>query len=192
MANIHTLEEPAPAEPTPFATSASAAFTDHAVEPGEEALVMRGLRNEDLVKVEKHLLDLCRIDRATRFLGAPSDEVVSGYARQLDPSASTMVGAFGLSGRLLGFAEAQPTETKGRVEIAVTVAHDCRRRGLGRALVARVVELSFDEGAHTAEFNFCPSNKAIVRLILALGGRFGPSIGTASISHGSKIEQQTA
>ena len=192
MANIQMLQHSAPVEPMPFGALASAVLDNSPIGPGDEELALRGLRADDLAMIEEHLLDLCRTDRAMRFLGAQNDEAVSSYARHLDPSASIMVGAIAPSGRLLGFAEAQPTEARGKVEIAVTVAHAWRRRGLGRALVARVIVLSFADGAHIAEFNFCPSNKAIVCLVASLGGRFGPLLGTASISRGSRLERLVA
>jgi GNAT superfamily N-acetyltransferase len=192
MAPIHTLQQSALVEPMRFGTLSPAILDTRPSELGGERLLMRRLRTADLTKIEEHLLDLCRVDRATRFLGALSDEMISSYARHLDPSAAIMVGVLAPSGRLLGFAEAEPSEATGTVEIAVTVAHDFRRKGLGRALVAQVVELSFIEGARIAEFNFWPSNKAIVCLISSLGGRFGPFIGQASISRGSKPEKRAA
>jgi hypothetical protein len=192
MANIQMLQHSAPLESMRLGALASAALDNEPVGLREDRLTLRRLRSEDRAQIEQHLLDLCRTDRAMRFLGAQNDEVVSSYAKYLNPSASIMVGALAPSGRLLGFAEAQPTEARGKVEIAVTVTHAWRRRGLGRALVARAIVLSFVDGAHVAEFNFCPSNKAIICLVASLGGRFGPLSGTASISRGSRLERLVA
>jgi GNAT superfamily N-acetyltransferase len=171
--------QPKPLQTVPFGSSISSSREANLPHNG---FAMRRLHDGDLPQIERHLLDLGRLDRTTRFLGAHCDEVISAYVRRLDPSAAIMIGAFASSGRLLGFAEAQPAEAKDAIDIAVTVAGDQRRKGLGKELVARVIELAFATGARQAEFNFDPSNEAIVRLISSLGGKFGLPFGQATIS----------
>jgi GNAT superfamily N-acetyltransferase len=181
MTNTQIERQPEPPHPTPFGMAAPGITVFREASVTGDALAMRRLDEGDLPEIERHLLDLGRFDRATRFMGAPSDAAISAYARRLDPSAAIMIGGFARSGRLLGFAEAQPTDAEDTVEIAVTVAGDYRRKGLGKQLVARLVELALAGGASRAEFNFCPSNTAIVRLIASLGGQFGLPFGQASI-----------
>lgn len=181
MINVQAELRPKPLQPAPFGISGSTITSHCEVNGPSNALVIRTLDGGDLSEIERHLLDLNLADRATRFMGGRSNEAISAYARRLDASAAIMIGAFSSTGRLLGFAEAHPIPVEDAVEIAVTVADEHRRKGLGKELVARLTELAFAEGARRAEFNFCLSNRAIMRLIASLGGQFGPSSGQASI-----------
>jgi ribosomal protein S18 acetylase RimI-like enzyme len=176
-------------EPPPFGFSAPPDFLSRSFDLGGESLVMRKLHGADLDEIERHFLELARLDRAARFMSAPSDEAVRAYARRIDPSSAAVIGAFAPAGRLVGLAEAQPTEKPGTVEIAVTVAGDYQRKGLGRELVRRLVALAFANGAQAAEFYFCPSNKPIIRIVSSLGGRFGKAFGQASISRAANIDR---
>jgi RimJ/RimL family protein N-acetyltransferase len=174
-------------EPTRFSAPAYPNLASGEFDLAGERLVIRKLHSADLDEIQRHFLDLARFDRAARFMSAASDEAVKSYLRGIDQSAATMIGAFALSGRLVGLAEAQPTEEAATVEIAVTVAADYQLKGLGRELVRRLIALAFAEGVRIAEFNFCPSNKPIIRIVSSLGGRFGKLLGQASISRAANI-----
>jgi GNAT superfamily N-acetyltransferase len=147
----------------------------------EAELELRRLDTGDLAAVEQHLLRLSPADRTARFLHGVGDAGICAHARRLDPSRAILIGAFNLSGRIVGVAEAQPTEVPGTAEVAVSVDEPYRWRGLGRGLVARLLALAFAGGAQSAEFIFDPSNRALARLVSGLGGRFG-TLGHASIS----------
>jgi ribosomal protein S18 acetylase RimI-like enzyme len=147
----------------------------------EAELQLRRLDTGDLAAVERHLLKLGPADRTARFLHGVGDAGIRAHARRLDPSRAILIGAFSLSSRIVGVAEAQPTEVPGTAEVAVSVDEAYRRLGLGRRLVVRLLALAFAGGAQSAEFIFDPSNRALVRLVRGLGGRFG-TLGHASIS----------
>ena len=174
-------------QPRRFGSSAPSDLSSRSFDLRGERLEMRKLHGADLDEIERHFLELVRLDRATRFASTLNDEAVRAYARRIDPSSATLIGAFASAGRLVGLAEAQPTEKPGTVEIAVTVAGDYQRKGLGRELVRRVVALAFAYGAEAAELYFCPSNKPIIRIVSSLGGRFGRQLGQASISRAANI-----
>jgi RimJ/RimL family protein N-acetyltransferase len=169
-------------DPTRFSAPALPNLASREFDLAGEELVMRELYNADLDEIGRHFLDLARCGRAARLTSA-SDEAVKTYLRRIDQSAATMIGAFAASGRrLVGIAEAQPTEKAATIEIAVTVAADYRRKGLARELVRRLVALAFAGGVRTVEFNFRPSNKPVIRIVSSLGGRFGNLLGQASIT----------
>jgi ribosomal protein S18 acetylase RimI-like enzyme len=151
------------------------------VEIEHDALQVRRLRVEDLGAMERHLLELAPSDRRLRFLYRPDDRAISAYVRGLDPSKVILIGAFDPSERLVGLAEAHPVGATRTVEVAMTIAADWRRCGLGARLVARSVTLAFAQGARCAQFNFASDNAAVVRLVRALGGRTGAALGQAEI-----------
>lgn len=148
---------------------------------GDVVLHVRQLGTDDLRAIEQHLLSLGPPDRRSRFFCNRDDAAISAYARRLDPSRAVLIGAFDPSEGLIGLAEAHPTDTMGTVEVAVTIDAAFRRRGLARRLVTRVLALAFGRGARSAELNYAPGNRPLVALVRALGGRFGPKLGYASI-----------
>ena len=151
------------------------------IEVGDIVLDIRQLGTNDSRAIERHLLALARLDRQARFLGILSDERISAYARRLDPLSMVLIGAFDPNARMVGLAEAVPTDAGRKVEIAVSIDPAFRRRGLGRRLVARALTAAFARGAQLAEFTFAPGNRPVISMVQALGGRFGPKLGDASI-----------
>jgi GNAT superfamily N-acetyltransferase len=152
---------------------------------GDVLLHVRRLGTGDLRAIAQHLLVLRLPDRRSRFLGNLADAAISAYARRLDPLRAILIGAFDPGERLVGLAEAHPTDTVGKVEVAVSIDAAFRCRGLGRRLVARALALAFGHGAQSAEFNYAPDNRPLVALVRAIGGRFGPKVGYASIARSS-------
>jgi ribosomal protein S18 acetylase RimI-like enzyme len=142
---------------------------------------VRQLGVADVPAIEEHLLKLAPPDRRARFLTA--DEVISDYVRRLNPFRAVLIGAFDLSERVVGLAEAHPTVGTRKAEAAITVDVAFRRRGLGRQLGARALGLAFALGVKSVEFNFMPSNQALVCLVRSLGGRIGPTFDYAWIDH---------
>jgi ribosomal protein S18 acetylase RimI-like enzyme len=146
------------------------------VSAAETAVRLGGLRvgqlgPSDLPAVARHLLELPRLDRGSRFLGYPSDSAIAGYVRGIDPSHTVLIGAFASSDRIVGLAEAHPTVSPHTVEVAVSIDPALRRCGLGKGLVARALEAAFARGMQSAEFTFAPDNYALARLVKTLGGR---------------------
>jgi GNAT superfamily N-acetyltransferase len=162
------------------------------IEIEQDALQVRRLRAEDLGAMERHLLELAPSDRRSRFLYRPDDRAINAYVRGLDPSKVILIGAFDTSERLVGLAEAHPAAATCTVEIAITIAAEWRRCGLGAHLVARSVKLAFAQGARSAQFNFASDNAAVVRLARALGGRTGIAPGQAEIGRiGDEVAPNT-
>jgi len=171
---------------------AGSAMPGASSEPGHAGLRVRRLDATDLPAVERHLLGLGPSDRRARFFGNRTDATIAAYARGLDPSAAILIGALDAGGRLVGLAEAHPTDTPHIVEIAVSVDPPLRRRGLGQRLVAGALAVAFARGAESAEFVFASDNRALIGLVRALGGRMGPSLGRASIRRAADAEQHKA
>jgi hypothetical protein len=88
--------------------------------------------------------------------------LISAYPRRLDPLCLVLIGAFDFSERLVGLAEAHPIAGKEYVEIGITVGVASQRRGLGGD---RAPWLWYSYSASGREFNFLPSNLALVRLV---------------------------
>ena len=144
--------------------------------PGHVGLRVRRLGAADRPAIERHLLGLAPSDRRARFLGARGDAVIAAYARALDPSDTILIGAFDAGDRLVGLAEAHPTDTPHLVEVAVSVDPPLRRRGLGQRLVTCALAVAFARGARSAEFVFHSDNGALIGLVRAIGGWLGPRL----------------
>jgi GNAT superfamily N-acetyltransferase len=124
------------------------------IEVGDVALYVRQLGTNDTRA--KHLLALPKPDRQARFHGILSDDAISAYARRFDAFSMILVGAFDCTKRLVGLAEAVPTDAGRKVEVGVSVDPAFRRRGLGQRLVARALIAAFAHGAQLAECTFAP------------------------------------
>jgi hypothetical protein len=99
------------------------------------------------------------LDRRDCLFRHTGDEVISAYLRRLDPLCLVLIGAFDFSEGLVGLAEARPIAGMEYVEIGY------RWRGLSAArpwgyLIARAL---YSHSACGREFNFRPSNLALVR-----------------------------
>ena len=146
------------------------------------AQTIRRLHTGDLVAIERHLLGLSQLDRAARFLGNCSDARFCAYARGLDPSTAILLGGFNPGGRLIGLAEAHPTDTPGTAEIAMSIDPAYRRQGLCRRLFVRLLDLTFASGVQSVESRFDPRNQAVIRFGVSMGARLDPSSGHVAIS----------
>ncbi|HET6519537.1 MAG TPA: GNAT family N-acetyltransferase [Geminicoccaceae bacterium] len=145
---------------------------------------VRRLGRHDLPAIEEHLLALGPMDRHGRFHACLGDAAIAGYVRRIDFGRMILVGAVGgPGGRIVGLAEAHLDGplAPAAAEVSVSVLPSERRRGIGRRLVARAVDLAFERGAGRAEFVFNPDNRALARLVGALGGRVQAARGHACI-----------
>jgi ribosomal protein S18 acetylase RimI-like enzyme len=141
-----------------------------AIGVGHAGLNVRRLGAGDVPAIARHLVELSPADRVARFPCKCDDDVSAACAGQLDPSAAILIGAFDRSGRIVGLAEAQQGEAPHTVEMAVSIDPAFRRRGLARRLAARTLALAFARGARSATFSFAPDDRAVTRLVQALGG----------------------
>ncbi len=140
------------------------------------ALLIRPLDHGDRAALTAHLIGLPREDRRTRFSGNVSDAAIQRHCDELDLGETVCFAAFDAAGDMIGAAlgfacGAGAGHQRWFVEIAVSVAPEHRRRGLGADLVGRVCGAVSARGAHAAVFEFDPSNIAIRGLVRHLGGR---------------------
>jgi hypothetical protein len=165
-----------------FGAGAGTAPSSCELDVKEAAQSIRRLDAGDLAAIERHLLGLSQLDRAARFLGNCSDARFCAYARGLDPSTAILLGGFNPGGRLIGLAEAHPTDTPGTAEIAMSIDPAYRRQALGRRLFVRLLDLTFASGVQSVESRFDPRNQAVVRFGVSMGARLDPSSGHVAIS----------
>jgi GNAT superfamily N-acetyltransferase len=143
---------------------------------------IRKLGATDLCLVERHLLELPFAARRARFHSPLSGTAITAYVRRIEPARIVLVGAIeAATGRLVGLAEAHPTETPWTVEMAISVHELYQQQGLGGRLLSRALELAFEAGADIAQFVFAPDNRALMRLVRHLGGRIDALRGQAWI-----------
>jgi ribosomal protein S18 acetylase RimI-like enzyme len=151
------------------------------------------LGHDDLPRVEQHLLALGEMDRRARFGTAIRDLGISAYVRRVDPSRAIMIGAVdGRSGHIVGLAEAQPSMTPQRVEMAVSVLPDFRRHGIGQRLLRQAVAGAFETGIEVAEFFFSPDNRPVIGLVRKLGARIAATFDRAEILYASPYRNAPA
>lgn len=143
-----------------------------AVDGQASQLEIRTLDDLDLPEIERHLLALDIISRRSRFGSAFADTSVVAYVRLIDLKRALLVGAIDRTDGLVGLAEAQPTKSPSRVEMAVSVHMPYRLQGLGGYLVTRTMNDAFARGIEVAEFLLARDNQAIVGLVRAVGGHF--------------------
>ena len=149
-------------------------------------LLIRRLEQDDRAALAAHLIGLPPEDRRTRFSGNLRDEAIRRHCDELDLEETVCFAALDATGAVvgaaLGFAcGVGAGHRRWFAEIAVSVAPEHRRRGLGADLVARVCGAVSARGADSAVFEFDPSNIAIRGLVRQLGGRFAPRADSCEI-----------
>jgi ribosomal protein S18 acetylase RimI-like enzyme len=166
-----------------FATDSLSEWTE-----GPAPLIRR-LHPSDLPAIEMHLLGLDFHDRRLRFFREATDAQVRAYVRDIDWSCSLILGAI-RADRVVAMAEAlfDCSGAPHHAEIAVSVDHDLRRRGLGGHLIAQAVERVGALGARQTSLSFLRENRPIQRIVRALGGLLDMedlvgSIPTAAFAH---------
>jgi ribosomal protein S18 acetylase RimI-like enzyme len=133
---------------------------------------IRALDDHDLPMIERHLLALDSLSRRARFGSAFADTSIVAYVRRIDLKRALLMGAVDRTDGIVGLAEAQPTTSPLRVEMAVSVHEQYRHCGLGGYLVSRTMSEAFSRGVEVADFLFARDNQAIVGLIRAVGGHY--------------------
>ncbi len=129
-------------------------------------LLIRRLEPNDRAALAAHLIGLPPEDRRTRFSGQPRDEAIRRHCDDLDLEETVCFAAFDTAGAAVGAALGFPCGVSAGhchwfAEIAVSVAPEHRRGGLGAALVTRVCDAVSALGANAAVFEFDPSNVAM-------------------------------
>jgi GNAT superfamily N-acetyltransferase len=151
--------------------------------PGRHGVQLRRLGDEDLARIELHLLSLDMPSRNSRFHSGFGDAAVAAYVRGLDPGSDVLFGAVDAgTGRIVGLAEARPANAPKTVDLAASVLPSHRKRGLAHALVTRAVGVASAQGATAADLRFAPDNLAANRIAARLGARFrAPGLAVAQL-----------
>jgi ribosomal protein S18 acetylase RimI-like enzyme len=149
-------------------------------------LIICRLGPSDRAALAEHFLSLLRQDRRTRFGGNASDASIRRHCDDLDLAETVCFAALDAAGAVVGAAfgfayGAGDGPHRRCVEVAVSVAPEHRRRGLGTDLVSRVHHATAACGADAAVFEFDPSNAAIRGLVRRLGGLVPPPADSCTI-----------
>lgn len=142
------------------------------------------LGESDRPAIERHVLALGHADRVRRFRARRSDVALALYAGRIDFARTYMVGALDGPSRLVGLAETQLDHEpgRGRAGIAVSIEAPFRGMGLGRQLLALVMDEAFARGAPALEFRFAPGDPVSLRLAAALGAEIDLDAGYALLT----------
>jgi GNAT superfamily N-acetyltransferase len=131
----------------------------------------RQLDLADASAIVQHYLALPPHDRSLRFGVAKSDEAVTRYCAAIDWRRSRLIGYFARR-RLRGLLELSPPlsgPSRAR-EVAVVVAPDWRRRGIGKGLVRAALAAAEQGCCDRLLFFWQPSNDGFPRFLAACGG----------------------
>ena len=133
-------------------------------------MTIRPLGRRDAIVLLAALHRADPMDLRRRFLGAPPpDSYIVNQLRQADGVHDLVLGAFADTGRLVGVAQFDRPDDKPSAEVAIEVAKDWQRDGLGIELMTRLVELARSRGIHEFTATYFADNIPICRLLAAIG-----------------------
>ena len=145
-------------------------------------LLIRRLGPQDSAALADHFIDLSPRDRRTRFGGNASEATIEQHCETLDLGETVCFAALDPAGNVVGAALGfRYGHGRQFAEVAVSVAAQYRRRGLGTDLVTRVCDAVSASGADAVVFEFDPSNAAIVGLVRQIGGLVVPCAESCTI-----------
>ena len=128
---------------------------------------IRRVFSHDSSKLEALLLSLGPEDRRFRFSGHVRDETIVKYVQDLRWRQICIYGMFDRSGALLGAVELVPTPSGTELAIEVAPAH--KRKGIGRALMARAMVHAKMRGYRKLQILCSSDNKAMQKLAEGVG-----------------------
>jgi len=134
---------------------------------GQAAQQIRRLQRSERALFCDHLLRLDKESRFDRFGMAMNDRALSDYAARCFETGALVFGYF-VDGVLRGAGELHglgQCSADDEAEAAFSVEKPWRKLGVGRALLARIVETARDIGAHTIHLTCLPHNRAMQRLV---------------------------
>ncbi len=151
-----------------------------AVQHPAGAVQVRAAGIQDFEAARRFHHALPEADLDLRFFGhhVDLDEYLLNTLNQNQARLLFAVEAFGDQETLLGVAEGHFDPGKGVGELALIVHPDQRRRGVGRALVAAVVDWAAGRGARRVEAEVLASNTPMIQLLRASGWRGTPKEGS--------------
>jgi GNAT superfamily N-acetyltransferase len=125
----------------------------------------------------RHFLALGRGDRHLRFGAALSDTAVQSYVARINFERDALFGSFDDDLELIGAAHVARSDE--HVELGVSVLHEQRKRGIGRALLARAGLRARNWGARTLFMHCLRENEAMMHLARKAGTRIVTEQGEA-------------
>lgn len=128
---------------------------------------IRRIFQHELPLVEAFYLSLSDTDRYNRFCGQLSSFAISKYVLGINLTQNVVVAAFDAEGTMLGVGEANLAGDT--VEGAFAVSANARGRGIGKALVDRVVLEGKLAGKSTYSITCLANNRAMVHLAQRIG-----------------------
>ena len=152
-----------------------------AISPALDRFEFVSLGQADDECIAACLLSLDPEDRLLRFHGTAPDRRILNYVASIDWPRWFGVGCV-RAGQLVGVAEA--AVGRGRypaADVGVAVVAQVRRRGLGRALVTRVLKAAARGGAATAVLAFNPVDPRVAHIVRSLGARIDSLEGEATV-----------
>lgn len=141
--------------------------------PDREIQRVRQDSREDFLK---HLLRLSDYQRRSRFNGNVSDEFIRAYCRGFQGVRSVLLGYF-VGGQMRGAGElilVSDIALRRSCEIAVSVEEDYEGRGIGTALLQRILVLASNRRIRTMHVFWLHGNKRMEQL----AGKFGATLTT--------------
>jgi RimJ/RimL family protein N-acetyltransferase len=139
------------------------------VRPSLPAGRFRRLRAADKRHLRAHLLRLHPDDVRHRFMGAMPRRLIDRHVRGLDWQRAVLVGCF-IGRSLRGVCELHPI-VGNRAEIAISVERRFQGRGIGQALLGRILVLARNRGLTALELRCMIDNQRIRRLVGKFDGK---------------------
>jgi ribosomal protein S18 acetylase RimI-like enzyme len=133
--------------------------------------VIRRLWPGERARLQAHLLRLDREDRMLRFGGYASDAQIAAYCKRLDWSHALVVG-YVVRGKVRGLGQLEPIRGSSprAAEVAVSVERPFQNRGVGSALLRRVVSAARNRLIERLHMVCLVDNGRAVRLARRLEG----------------------
>lgn len=164
------------------------------LELGDLSLTVRPIRPEDVAHYPVFLDRIDPEDMRMRFLVATKRLSQQTLIRltQLDYDRDIAFAAFEPSGEIAGIVRYSADPDRTRAEFGVLVRSDLKHRGLGRALMGRLIDYSRAQGIGVLEGIILKENQPMLALCRALGFAIAPVDDDASLSRATLAIRRAA
>jgi acetyltransferase len=153
---------------------------EETVQLSSRELLIRPIRPEDGLGLQQFYAGASPQDLRLRFFAARREVPLTELARysQIDYDREmtlVAVSADGLSPELLGEVRAMCDPDRLRAEFAIQVTTDWQGRGLGRALLAKMITHLAAQGVGSVEGTCMAENRSMIELARSLGFKVEPT-----------------
>jgi acetyltransferase len=109
-------------------------------------------------------------DLYRRFMGRPPPpHVLIKLLKAADGSRDALLGAFGIDGRLVGVAQFDRQDDKPSAELAIEVATDWQRCGLGKVMLRELAMMADAQGITALTAVYFADNASLIHLLHSTG-----------------------